>query len=56
MSQSRIELVLGHVVQTGSPLVAGAMRLGDTSDVDGSESALGNPEIHVPCFVRARTR
>ena len=45
-SRSSIELVLGRVAQPGSPLAAGAVRLGDTSDVDGSEGALSNPESH----------
>ena len=53
MSQSSIEPVLGHVAKPGSLLVAGVMRLGDTSYVDESESTLGNPEIHVPCSVGA---
>jgi hypothetical protein len=44
-SRSSIELVLGRVTP-GSPLAAGAVRLGDTSDVDGSEGALSNPESH----------
>ena len=43
-SRSSIELVLGRVTQPGSPLAAGAVRLGDTSDV--SEGALSNPESH----------
>ncbi|KAN0115670.1 hypothetical protein V8E52_006616 [Russula decolorans] len=30
----------------GSPPATGAVRLGDTSDVDGSEGALSNPESH----------
>jgi hypothetical protein len=29
-----------------SPPTTGAVRLGDTSDVDGSEGALSNPESH----------
>jgi hypothetical protein len=43
-SRSSIELVLGHM--PGSPPATGAVRLGDTSDVDGSEGALSNPESH----------
>ena len=39
----------GH--NRGSPLIAGAVRLGDTSDVDGSEGALNNSESQIPCFV-----
>ena len=48
-SRSSIELVLGRVnaaQQPGSPLAAGAVRLSDTSDVEGSEGALSNPESH----------
>jgi hypothetical protein len=48
-SRSSIDLVLGRVTaaqQPGSPLAAGAVRLSDTSDVDGSEGALSNPESH----------
>src|SRR5216684_3744831 len=45
-SRSSIELVLGHVSQPGSPPATGAVRLGDTSDLDGSEGALSNPESH----------
>jgi hypothetical protein len=48
-SRSSIDLVLGRVnaaQQPGSPLAAGAVRLSDTSDVDGSEGALSNPESH----------
>ncbi len=44
--QSGIELVLGHVSQPGSPPATGAVRLGNASDVDGSEGALSNPENH----------
>jgi hypothetical protein len=43
-SWSSIELVLGHM--PGSPPATGAVRLGDTSDVDGSEGALSNPKSH----------
>jgi hypothetical protein len=43
-SRSSIRLVLGHM--PGSPPATGAVRLGDTSDVDGSEGALSNPESH----------
>ena len=43
-SRSSIDLVLGRVPQTSFPPVTGAVRLGDTSDVDGSEGALSNPE------------
>jgi hypothetical protein len=43
-SRSSIELVLGHM--PGSPPATGAVRLGDTSDVDGSEGALSNPKSH----------
>jgi hypothetical protein len=43
-SRSSIELVLGHM--PSSPPATGAVRLGDTSDVDGSEGALSNPESH----------
>jgi hypothetical protein len=43
-SRSSIELVLGHM--PSSPPATGAVRLGDTSDVDGSEEALSNPESH----------
>jgi hypothetical protein len=32
--------------QSSSPPATGAVRLGDTSDVDGSERALSNPERH----------
>ena len=56
MSQSSIELVLGHVAQPESLLVAGAVRLGDTSDVDGSADALSNPEIQISGFVGAEAR
>jgi hypothetical protein len=45
-SRSSIELVLGRVSRPGSPPATGAVRLGDTSDVDGSEGALSNPESH----------
>jgi len=45
-SRSSIELVLGRVPQPSSPPATGAVRLGDTSDVDGSEGALSNPESH----------
>jgi hypothetical protein len=45
-SRSSIELVLGHVSQPESPPATGAVRLGDTSDVDGSEGALSNPESY----------
>ncbi|KAF8499709.1 hypothetical protein F5888DRAFT_104910 [Russula emetica] len=41
-----IELVLGHMPQPSSPLATGAVRLGVTSDVDGSEGALSNLESH----------
>jgi hypothetical protein len=44
-SRSSIELVLGRVGQPGSPATR-AMRLGDSSDADGSEGALTNPESH----------
>ena len=44
-SRSSIELVLGRVGQPVSPAV-GAVRLGDSSDADGSEGALSNPESH----------
>ncbi|KAN0115701.1 hypothetical protein V8E52_006647 [Russula decolorans] len=43
-SRSSIELVLGHM--PGSPPATGAVHLGDTSDVNGSEGALSNPESH----------
>ena len=43
-SRSGIELILGHM--PSSPPATGAVRLGDTSDVDGSEGALSNPESH----------
>ncbi|KAF8497814.1 hypothetical protein F5888DRAFT_1906591 [Russula emetica] len=46
-SQSSIELVLGRMPQLNSPPVTGAVRLGDTSDIDGSEGALSNPESHL---------
>jgi len=45
-SRSSIELVLGRVSRPGSPPATGAVRLGDTSDLDGSEGALSNPENH----------
>jgi hypothetical protein len=45
-SRSSIELVLGRIPQPSSPPATGAVRLGDTSDVDGSEGALSNPESH----------
>ncbi|KAF8497822.1 hypothetical protein F5888DRAFT_1613094, partial [Russula emetica] len=45
-SRSSIELVLGRMPQPSSPPATGAVRLGDTSDVDGSEGALSNPESH----------
>jgi hypothetical protein len=45
-SRSSIELVLGRMPQSSSPPAIGAVRLGDTSDVDGSEGALSNPESH----------
>jgi hypothetical protein len=41
---SSIELVLGHM--PSSPPATGTVRLGDTSDLDGSEGALSNPESH----------
>ena len=41
VSQSSIELVLDHVAQPGSLLVAGALRLGDTSDLDGKRERTG---------------
>jgi hypothetical protein len=41
-----IELVLGRIPQPNSPPATGAVHLGDTSDVDGSEGALSNPESH----------
>ncbi len=44
-SRSSIELVLGRVAQPGGG-PAGAVRLGDSSDADGSEGALTNPESH----------
>jgi hypothetical protein len=43
-SRSSVELVLGHM--PSSPPATGTVRLGDTSDVDGSEGALSNPECH----------
>src|SRR5258708_36760999 len=43
-SRSSIELVLGRVSRPGSLPATGAVRLGDTSDVDGSEGALSSPE------------
>jgi len=43
-SRSSIELVLGRVGQPGP--ASGAVRLGDSSDADGSEGALSNPESH----------
>jgi hypothetical protein len=43
-SRSSIELVLGHI--PSSHPATGAMRLGDMSDVDGSEGALSNPASH----------
>ena len=43
-SRSSIELVLGRVGQSGP--ASGAVRLGDSSDADGSEGALSNPESH----------
>ena len=45
-SRSSIELVLGRIPRPSSPPATGAVRLGDTSDVDGSEGALSNPESH----------
>jgi hypothetical protein len=39
-----VELVPGHM--PSSPLATGAVRLGDTSAIDGSEGALSNPESH----------
>jgi hypothetical protein len=45
-SRSSIELVLGRIPQPSSPPATGAVRLGDRSDVDGSEGALSNPESH----------
>jgi hypothetical protein len=44
-SESSIRLVLGHM--PSSPPATGAVCLGDTSDVDGSEGALSNPESHM---------
>jgi hypothetical protein len=41
-SRSSIELVLGHM--PSSPPATGVVRLGDTSDVEGSEGALSNPD------------
>ena len=43
-SRSSIDLVLGRVGQPGP--TSGAVRLGDSSDADGSEDALSNPESH----------
>jgi hypothetical protein len=43
-SRLGIELVLGHMLS--SLPATGAVRLGDMSDVDGSEGALSNPESH----------
>jgi hypothetical protein len=43
-SRSSIELVLGHM--TSSPPATGAVRLGNMSNVDGSEGVLNNPESH----------
>jgi hypothetical protein len=43
-SRSSIELVLGHM--PSPPPATGAVRLDDTSDVDGSEGVLSNPESH----------
>jgi hypothetical protein len=45
--RSGIELILGRVPQLGSPLATGVVPLDDASDVDGSEGALCNPEIHM---------
>ena len=45
-SRSSIELVLGRMPQPSSPPATGAVRLGDASDVEGSEGALSNPESH----------
>ena len=44
-SRSSIELVLGRVGGQPGP-ASGAVRLGDSSDADGSEGALNNPESH----------
>jgi hypothetical protein len=42
--RSSIELVLGYMPRF--PPATGAVCLGDTSDIDGSEGALNNPESH----------
>jgi hypothetical protein len=44
---SSIELVLGRISQPGSPPATDPVCLGDTSDVNGSEGALSNPESHM---------
>jgi hypothetical protein len=44
--RSSIGLVLGRMPQPSSPPATGARRLGDASDVDGSEGTLSNPESH----------
>jgi hypothetical protein len=45
-SRFSIEPVLGRIPQPNSPPATGAVHLSDTSDVDGSEGALSNPESH----------
>jgi hypothetical protein len=45
-SRFSIEPVLGRIPQPNSPPATGAVHLSDTSDVDGSEGALSNPENH----------
>ena len=44
---SSIELILGYVLQLGSPLATGTMCLGNMSNVNGSKGALSNPESHM---------
>jgi hypothetical protein len=45
-NRSSIGLVLGRIPQPSFPHATGAVHLGDTSNVDGSEGALRNPENH----------
>jgi hypothetical protein len=45
-SRSSVELVHGRIPQPSPPPDTGAVHLGDTSDMDGSEGALNNPESH----------
>ena len=47
---SSIELVLGRILQPSSSPTTDPVCLDDTSDVNGNEGALSNPESHTFCF------